>query len=145
MTLRRFLQSERGQGLVELTLLLPVVTLLLLGVMEGGRIFSSYIELENAAREGARYASINCTTMAVPGEQVPAWTASTLAPWLASRLSSLSPGSLVVELSRESSGDGSEVWVDLSLQYPLEIVTPVISSLTGNPLNLRSRMVMRGE
>ena len=142
---RRLANSELGQSLVELALVLPVILLLLLGIMEGGRIFSSYLELQNAAREGARHAAVSCTTMLVADEQVPAWATSVLTPWLESRLVSLNPGSLTVELSRMSDADGSEVWVELDLKYSLEVVTPVISDITGNPLNLRSRMVMRGE
>jgi len=50
------LRSERGQSLVELALVLPLLILLLMGIADLGRAFYSYIEITNAAREGARYA-----------------------------------------------------------------------------------------
>jgi len=142
---RRLVRSQKGQGIVELALLLPVVTLLLLGIMEGGRIFSSYIELENVAREGARYAAVNCTSISVRDDQVQGWVSSTLTPWLETRLSTLQVSSLVVSFTRTVSADLTEVWVELSVTYPLEITTPIISTMTGNPFNLQSKMVMKGE
>ena len=51
------LRSERGQSLVELALVLPLLILLLAGVADLGRAFFSYIQITNAAREGARAAS----------------------------------------------------------------------------------------
>jgi hypothetical protein len=142
---RTLLRTEKGQGIVELALVLPAVTLLLLGIMEGGRIFSSYIELENVAREGARYAAVNCTSLSVRDDQVPGWVMSTLTPWLETRLSTLQADSLVVSFTRTISADLTEVWVELHVSYPLEITTPVISTIMGNPFDLQSRMVMKGE
>lgn len=143
--LRRLARGENGQGLVELAIIMPVVMLILLGIMEGGRIFSSYIELENLSREGARYAAVNCTSMSVRDDQIPGWTLSTLTPWLEGRLSMLQARDLDVSFYRTISADYSEVWVEVVVQYPLEITTPVISTITGNPFNLRARTVMRGE
>lgn len=49
----------RGQSLVEFALLLPLLMLILLGILDLGRITASYVILENAAREGARYGASN--------------------------------------------------------------------------------------
>ena len=51
------LRSERGQSLVELALVLPLLILLLAGIADLGRAFFSYIEITNAAQEGARAGS----------------------------------------------------------------------------------------
>ena len=51
------LRSERGQSLVELALVMPLLILLLTGIADLGRAFYSYIQITNAAREGARAAS----------------------------------------------------------------------------------------
>jgi hypothetical protein len=143
--LRRLGLSCKAQSAVELALILPVLTLLLLGIMEGGRIFSAYVELQHVAREGARYASMKCTSIEVRDDQVPVWVTSTLVPWLESRLSMLRAGDLSVEFVRNVSADGTEMWVELDVSYPLQIETPLISDITGNPFNLQSKMVMRSE
>lgn len=138
-------RSGRGQSTVEFALILPILALLLLGIMEGGRIFSAYVELQHVAREGARYASLNCTSFAVRDDQVEDWAAITLIPWISTRLSTLDPSELVVSFSRIANLDGTETWVELDISYAMEIQTPVIGDITGNPLNLGSRMVMRTE
>jgi hypothetical protein len=48
--------KARGQALTEFALVLPILLLLLLGIIEGGRIAWAYITIQNAAREAARYA-----------------------------------------------------------------------------------------
>ena len=46
--------GERGQGLVEFTLVVPLFLLILLGVLEFGLAFTHNLTLEYATREGAR-------------------------------------------------------------------------------------------
>lgn len=46
---------SKGQSLVEFALMLPILLLIVLGVIEFGRIFLLYTEASNAAREAARY------------------------------------------------------------------------------------------
>jgi Flp pilus assembly protein TadG len=51
-------KREKGQSFVELALILPVMFILMAGVLDLGRFFLSYMELRDAAQEGANYASI---------------------------------------------------------------------------------------
>lgn len=52
-------RNDRGQALVEVALVIPVLTLLLLGAIELGRIAYFAIEVESAARTGASYGAVN--------------------------------------------------------------------------------------
>ena len=56
--LRAFHRGEEGQNLVEFALLLPVLMFILMGIMQFGLIFATYLTMNNAVREGARGASI---------------------------------------------------------------------------------------
>ncbi len=47
--------KRRGQSLVELAFAMPLLLLLLLGTLDFGRLFFDYIQIRNAAREGAAY------------------------------------------------------------------------------------------
>jgi Flp pilus assembly protein TadG len=49
------MKSNRGQNLVEVALLLPVLLLILAGMVDLGRGMHAYTIITNAAREGARY------------------------------------------------------------------------------------------
>jgi len=57
---RRFLQLTQktkhpGQGLVELALVLPIFLLLLIGIIEVGRLVYTYSAVYSASQDGARY------------------------------------------------------------------------------------------
>ena len=45
-----------GQSLTEFALLLPVLLAIMLGGLDLGRVFFAYVTVQNASREGARYA-----------------------------------------------------------------------------------------
>lgn len=49
---------HRGQALVELAIILPVILLLVVAAVDLGRLFYAQIAVENAAREGALYAAV---------------------------------------------------------------------------------------
>ncbi|CAN5198787.1 hypothetical protein BH23CHL9_BH23CHL9_04030 [soil metagenome] len=50
-------RTTRGQGLVELALILPLLLLLLLGAIDFGRVFFGWVAVTNASRVGANYAA----------------------------------------------------------------------------------------
>ena len=54
---RRGRTSNRGQALVEFTLILPILLLLFAGLIELGFALYDYLQVVNAAREGARFGS----------------------------------------------------------------------------------------
>ena len=133
--MKKLIRQNKGQTVVEFALVLPVLIFLLLAIMEGGRIFAAYLELQNAARDGARYAAIHCPE----DSEWSTWVSGDLTPWIHSRLSMLSSSNLIIECTKASSS------VEIVLKYPLSVTTPIISSLTGNPLNLSVKMAMRSE
>ena len=58
VALRRRLRSERGAELLEFALVLPLLLLVLAGILDMGFLFKDYEVVTNAAREGARMASL---------------------------------------------------------------------------------------
>ena len=59
-------RRQKGQALAEFALVAPVLFLLVLGVFEGGRFIYHYEALNNAAREGIRYAIIHGANSIAP-------------------------------------------------------------------------------
>lgn len=51
--------KEKGAVAVEMAILLPLLLLILMGIIEFGRVFNVQISLTQAAREGARHAAIH--------------------------------------------------------------------------------------
>ena len=63
------MRTQRGQSTVELVLLMPLMLVLLFLLFEVGRLFGSWLLITNAAREGARYAAVQCVPSGVaPGQ-----------------------------------------------------------------------------
>ena len=53
------MKSERGQSLVELAFSILILVYLLAGAVEFGMIFFQFVQLRDAAQEGALYGSMN--------------------------------------------------------------------------------------
>jgi Flp pilus assembly protein TadG len=62
-TIGTFRRTLRGQALVETALMLPIILILLLGAIDFGRLFFSWVTLHQAARIAANHASIDTTTI----------------------------------------------------------------------------------
>ncbi len=54
---KRGRKRERGQALVELAMIAPVLLIIMLGVIDFGRVYFAYVAVTNGARNGADYAS----------------------------------------------------------------------------------------
>jgi hypothetical protein len=54
-------RGRKGQSMVELAIVLPLMVLIMFGVLDLGRAFFSLITIHNAAREGARTATFDTT------------------------------------------------------------------------------------
>ncbi len=57
VTLRRIIQSKKGQSLIELTFIAPIMVALMFGAIEVGSVISAYLTLTHTTREGANLAS----------------------------------------------------------------------------------------
>lgn len=65
---RPFGSGSRGQSLVEFALIAPFLLLLMLGVIDYGRVYFAYISVTNGARNGADFASVSPSAAAdLPG------------------------------------------------------------------------------
>ena len=103
---------DRGSVAVEFALLLPVLLLLIFGIIDFGRAINDQITLTQAAREGARLASLGYSTSAVTTR-----AQSAAYP--------LSPVPTVTVTSACPTGAGTGVDAVVKLTYTFTFVTPV--------------------
>lgn len=75
--LKRTARPRRAATVVEAAVVLPVCLLCLFGIYEYGRLVMMKNLLDNAAREGARYAVVNTNSQTTAGVQ--AWVKNYLA------------------------------------------------------------------
>jgi len=102
---------DRGSVAVEFALLLPVLLLLIFGIIDFGRAINAQITLTQAAREGARLASLGYSTSAVTTRAQSAATG-------------LSPVTVTVTSSCPA-GAGVGVDAVVTTSYTFSFVTPV--------------------
>ncbi len=128
-------REDKGQTMVELAIVLPVVVLLVFGMLEIGRVLNSWVIVTQASREGARTAAVQCARdpgcEAVVDDRVNA--ALTGLP-VADVSHTLSAGPYV-------SGDP----VTVRVEYTVPLVTPLISAFFPTGAKVTGETEMRLE
>jgi len=64
-------EKSRGQAMVEFAIVAPILFVLILGTIEAGRFVFYYELVNNAAREGSRYAIVHGSLSACPSGPPP--------------------------------------------------------------------------
>lgn len=123
------MKSQKGQSLVEVALVLPVLVLLLFGIIDFARVFHVYLTMDHAGREAARAASIGKDNTTVINTAING--ASTIG---------LTTGHINVSTGARTSGSN----VTITITYPINFLTPVIGDIVGN-LTLTDTTTMRVE
>ena len=129
---KNIMKNCRGQALVEMAFVMPIILLIIMGMVEFGRIFNSYLILTNASREGARIAVVGGTDTDINNSV----TAST---------NTLRQEDMMIDISpaKESRTRGAQVTV--TVHYNIEMICPIISGIVPNPFPINSSTVMRME
>ena len=118
-------KKEEGQAVVEFALILPILILLIFGMIDFGWLFYNKIEVNNASREGARYAAVH-------------WKESNYESDTVSLVTTYASGSTVTVLNT-----GTEVTVSVSKN--VDVLTGVTSTILGDSVNLSASCTMRNE
>ncbi|MEQ8175158.1 MAG: TadE family protein [Syntrophomonadaceae bacterium] len=130
--MRRLIRREDGQSIVEFAMVLPVLLLLLMGIIEFGRIISSYMIINNLAREGARFASVGKTD-------------SQITTILLNEHATLDVDKLEVQYSPAYSARVKGEPLKVTVNYTVDLITPLIPEFLPNPLPISSECTMRLE
>lgn len=124
------MKSEKGQSLVEFALVIPVLILILLAIVDFGRVYHVYLTIDHAGREAARAASIGKDDGTVQSVAVNY-----------SESINLTTGQVAISPSGTRSS-GTEV--KITITHPITFLTPVIGEIVG-PLTLTDTTTMRVE
>lgn len=127
-------QRQRGQAVVELALLVPVLFLILVGMLEFGRFTVTYLAVQHAAREGAR--------LAITGAADAEIEALALA-----MLADLRTGTQDAQIEVQPPGGarlpGQQVTVRIT--YLIDLVNPIITVAGPDTWRLSARYTARVE
>ncbi|MBS3873873.1 MAG: pilus assembly protein [Firmicutes bacterium] len=123
---------QSGQALVELALVLPILLLILMAIVDFGRVFHGHLAVTAAARQAGREASLGRTDAEITSRAI-----SAAAPLAASRL--------VVQVSPAFSLRHSGTVIEIVITYPMEILMPLIEPFLPSPHLIVGRAVVRRE
>lgn len=167
MTTRRRAERSGGQSVAEFALVLPVFLMLVFAILDMGRVVWGTVELGNAAREGARYASVhgggqvtvcqtgpNLGTTAPAG--CPAWTPDSKEPTrVATRNFAVTTGSSSVvsvcyyattpcsgNTDQAGVTNGRGAYVTVTVTTTMNLITPALLGMTGFTLTGQSTVLV---
>jgi Flp pilus assembly protein TadG len=126
--------GRRGSAVVETAVMAPLMLAMMLGMTEMGSAFLVRQTMTNAAREGARVASMHGATAA----DVTAAVANTMSG------ASLTPDAYTVNTNLDTlTSNDTEVWVEVTL--PFNRATFTGGMFGGGSFNLHAKSSMRLE
>ena len=124
-------KRERGQSLVELSISLVLLLLLLTGLVEFGMAFFQFVQLRDAAQEGALYGSMNPTDCTNIENRVKGASNSPV---------NLNDPSVTIEVSIDGNPCGNSTYLTLDcegngltvdIRFEHQIFMPFLASLLG--------------
>lgn len=141
--------EEQGSTAVEFALILPLLLLLIIALIDFGRMGYVQINIISAAREGARYSALQ--PVGISAQDEPAFkafvrSAAPSASTIATQNSTSSLNVSVVPCDSSLANDNTSVTVSTNFKWliPLGLVTLVDSNATwANDFTIASTGVMR--
>lgn len=127
------MKSEKGQSLVEFALILPLLLLLVIGIIDLGKIFHAYITIDHAGREAARMASIE-TSNGVTIEQIKTYAVD--------KAVGIDTDDLVVGVDYYEDSTLNIKNVNVTITYPVEIYFPFIGAIMNKTLSSEEEIVL---
>lgn len=128
----KVLKNERGQSLIEFTIILPIILIILMGIFEFGIMINSYLTINNAARESSRLAAVGGTDIEVINMAL-------------SRLPNLDTNNIMIEVTPSGLNRVRGESVTVKITYNYQVITPIISNIINNSVNLIAKNSMRIE
>ena len=125
-------RSERGQALMEFALVLPILIILLMGIIDFGRVSYIYMNLHLTTQETVRQGGLGKSDT-----EIIQFALDHFAAGDSSSLEiSITPG----QLSRKS-GD----YITVALKYPVVYITPFLSNIFPSPYMVSTDSTLRVE
>jgi len=119
--MKRMYKSEKGQALVEMAIILPILLLLLFSIIEFGWVFGAQLLVTHASREGARYGAVHSSDATVLTD------ITSRSQAVASVLTGLGVSPTYTNSGNRRQGD-----IIVTITYPVNIITPVVRAIIGS-------------
>jgi Flp pilus assembly protein TadG len=128
--IKKIFQSQKAQSMVEMAIILPVLLLILFAIIEFGRVLGAYMIIHDLAREGVRYGVVGMSDADIKDH-------------ITTNDSFLNITNADITITPVARVIGDPLTV--RIEYEIDIITPIISSIVPDPMNLSAEYVMRIE
>lgn len=115
-----------------MAIILPILLTLFMGMVEFGRIFSSYLVMENLSRSATRFGVVGHTDQEIRD-------------LITAENPILNSDRLVIDISPSDSMRNRGYPLTVSMDYTIDIITPIMSDLLPNPFPLATSCTMMAE
>lgn len=126
------IKNERGQAMVELALVLPLLLLILAGIFDIGRVIYTTMNLNEVTEQTVRLGGLGQSD-------------SAMTQYAVDHVNVKDPSLLEVDITPTDGNRVSGGYVKVTLKYPITFVTPIISQLFSNPIMLAANSTIRVE
>lgn len=130
--IRRFIQENRGQAIVEMALILPILLMLVFGMIDFGRVINAYQVATEASREGARQYAVEKNSVKAEAKMKS----------VANSAASIDLGTISAKIYNNDPAVGS---VRAKVTYNVKILTPGVNTMLGSTVAVIGQTVMRVE
>lgn len=133
----KFRKGEDGQAMVEFALILPIFLLILCGIIDFGWMFYNQLSLNNACREGARYAVVNTADGAN--------TQAIITHIENAATNVFANDGIEIDIVYSAPNEPASGDVTVTLEAEISFFTPVLSSVLGKEKTITSTVIMKVE
>jgi len=133
------LRSTRAQAVVEFAIIIPVFLFLLLMAVDFGRVFFTYVQVSNAAREAASYGAVQPNdTSGMQARAVQEKNSQTQgeAPLEPIDATCTTPAGTVIACSAAAGAGGAGNILTVTVTQRFTFITPLVTQFFGGALNV---------
>ncbi len=128
----KHIKNNKGQSLVEFTMILPLVLLILMGILTFGIMLNTYLTLSHISKEGARMGALGESDADIIAKMIDISSA-------------LDHTRLDIEINPVQGSRSSGDTVTVSSEYQFQVIVPIISNIVGDVVSLEAQTSMRVE
>ena len=156
--LSKFKEGERGQALAEFGIIAVVFFMFTFGIMDGARLFQSWMTVQHASREGARYAITGLATCAGAANRTDCieWTAKKATTGLTRG----GPSALDADVNVSYTAWDYNTWsgggtadatgkpcdqIEVTVTYNHKFVTPFLEAVAPSGVTIKGQQRMTNE
>ena len=125
-------KDERGQSLIEFALILPILILLVSGIFDFGRVLYTQMNLQLITQEAVRLGGVGKKD-------------AEISQFAKNQFKMGNPASLQINVSPRDTLRKSGDYVTVTLRYPINYITPLISLLFSSPYTVVTSSTVRVE